>query len=851
MRRMIAVASCLLLIVLAALCCPAVLAEGAGYAGEWVCVSIDPGTGEKQTAYEGTPVADILKLQLNQDGTLQATSLGVPIPGTWEEGPKGVSAVIDGQTVAFDLAEGLLVNNTNGVLSYLEKVAAKPAGGGLLSIFKGSRYAGKWVASAVDEGDGVLKTDIGGIPVSELLSISINRDGTLVMTSMGSDSLGTWEEMDGGIHVTVDAVPTDMLYYQERLVAQTDGITVQFIRLGQESGVQAMPTPLPAKSSVFAGTWKAVRYDTMGYTFDIDMLFPDGCTITLLEDGTGEAFITSTFTEKLTWSDQDGQLALSGSYVFSSPAWNGEKGELTVNYGSDAVSVTFQKSGKDVHAPTGTPVPEPTPMPTPLPTAEPTPLPTPSPAAAETTPPAVQGEDYQKCETAMFTMTLPGEGWTGNEGWRYDTESYCAARYELKDASGAVIASVSLTVSSEGVGTYRDKIKYLLEYAVKAGKESLDHVKIGGIDFSGTEYENWGWEYIEYTARVPESRITLVITVEQPGNIGDSLQPILDSISYRLPTLTPPNVDPPLPEDGAPYQPEPATVSAGDVNLTAAWLKPEKSIILDSIFNNQIAYGGGRLYVLAGKMLYAYAVDGQNLIADPVFDGGAMRLNDDFEYLSIAKDGLLYVSEGIFNILTVKDGDVISDSGVSGDLAMHPGGEWGISFFANADPQKISASGGVLTAEPWVLSNLSDAEKRQGRFSSISCVSISDERIYVAGTDAQNGDAQRVAVFDIDGNELFTFGANDWMADDAFGSVTGIAKTPGGILVLDGNFRAFKLFTDNGEFLGMVESDKLLGTDYPWLSSMVPAGDGVLVAAAQEREDESCSELLIFLVTGF
>ena len=77
-----------------------------------------------------------------------------------------------------------------------------------------------------------------------------------------------------------------------------------------------------------------------------------------------------------------------------------------------------------------------------------------------------------------------------------------------------------------------------------------------------------------------------------------------------------------------------------------------------------------------------------------------------------------------------------------------------------------------------------------------------------------------------------------------------MVETPSGILVQDGNYRAFKLFSGQGEFLGTVEGDELLGTDNPWLSSMIPTDKGVLVAAAQSREDESGDELLIFKLSG-
>jgi hypothetical protein len=93
--------------------------------------------------------------------------------------------------------------------------------------------------------------------------------------------------------------------------------------------------------------------------------------------------------------------------------------------------------------------------------------------------------------------------------------------------------------------------------------------------------------------------------------------------------------------------------------------------------------------------------------------------------------------------------------------------------------------------------------------------------------------------------------ALDWTKDDAFGLVTGIVETKNGILVQDGNYRAYKMFTKDGAFIGAVDCDELLGTSYPWLSSMIPAGSGVYVAAAQRREDQSCDELLLFRITGF
>lgn len=843
---------CLLVTVTALAVSYPALALDMDYAGEWVCVAVDLGDGVKVTQYEGTNVGDLMKARFDADGTLLVTTLGESIPGTWQADGKGVSAVIDGQALAFAYTDGQLVNNANGVTVYLEKAAPQQKAGGLLSLLRGSKYAGKWVAASVDEGDGTLKEEFEGVKVAELIAMQINRDGTLSVTAMGADSKGVWHEIDGGINATINGEALDMLLQDGQLVGSDGGLTVYFRRALQDSQDTAAVTAAPASVPSFAGTWQAVRYETMGYSFDSKMLFPDGCSLTLREDGTAEAFITRDFTEKLSWTQNGEILALSGSYVFSSPVWNGEKEELTMFYGSDAVSVVFKK-GLDTAPPvTSAPISEPTPAPSPAPAEEttpaPTPVPTPEPAA--TAVPSSTNDEPLLCETNLFTLRFFGEGWAENQGWRSDREDYAAVRYELMDADGSVTASLALTASSEGVRAYRDKIKQLNEYAAQAGKETTGRADIGGIAFSAVSYEKWGWQYAEYAARVPESRVTLLLTVEQPEHIGGKLQQILDSIAFKLPVLNPANVDPPLPEDGVPYQPAPSSAVIGQAQLKAAWLKADRSIILDSTFNNHIALSGKRLYVLAGKTLYAYLMDGYDLVPDQTFAGGKMTFDDKYEYLAAGKDGILYVSNGIFNTLAVKDGAVIKDNNLSGYLAMHPGGQWGISFWVNAEPMLVKASGGELTGEPWVLSNLSDAAKRQGRFSAISCVAISDTRIYAAGTDAQKGDAQRVAVYDLEGGELFTFGSEDWMADDAFGSVTAIVETSAGILVQDGNYRAYKLFSHQGEFLGMAESDKLLGTDYPWLSSMIPYDGGVLTAAAQSRQDESGDELLIFAVSG-
>ncbi len=837
-------------------------AAASGFEGEWVCVAIDLGDGIWLHEYEGVKAEDVMTLLLGPGGSLQVTSFGESINGTWEEETDGVLAMVDGEAVALELREGRLVNEAEGVRFYLEKktgeTEAKASSGGLLSLIKSSRYAGKWLASGFDEGDGNLKTEIDGIPAAELMSFNIHRDGTLSMISMGIETPGTWYEITGGIHVTLDGVSTEMFLRDEQLVALSEGVTIPFIRVGQDQA--AVPTPIPP--SVFEGTWRAVSYQAAGMNFDAATLFQDGCTLTLRGDGTGTVFLTKDYSEQITWAEKDGELTLVGTYVFSSPQWDAAREELSIGYAMGTVPVIFKKDVEPTAAPTQEPLAEITAVPTPQPLAEITAVPTPQPLAELTAAPTPQplveptdkpdvpafGEGEELIETKLFSVRFP-EGWTLAEGTLYDRDDYCAVQCVLPDQSGWHHASAQLNAAVGAVKGYREKIRQLTERAEKGGKGALETLVMGGIVFEGTEYENWGAKNAEYVARVPESRVTLTLVLEHPENIED-LQRMLDSVVFTLPSLDPPNVDPPLPEDGIPYKPQVSAVTTDVAQLVPRWLEPDESIVLDSIFDNHLALLDGKLYTLTGKTLRAFTVEDGRLVPSPALPEGGMRLEDKYEYLSAAKDGFLYLSQGIFHVLALGD-DATMKNSLSGKLAMHPSGKWGITFWANSDPMKISALAGSLEKAPWVLSSLSDADKRQGRFGSITCVSISEDRIYVAGTDALQGGTNRVAIFDLDGSELASFGSDDWSAGDAFGSVTGIVETAGGLLVLDGNFRELKLFTREGGFLASVRCDELLGTDYPWPSSMIPYQEGVLIAAAQKRADESCEELLVFEVTGF
>ena len=147
------------------------------------------------------------------------------------------------------------------------------------------------------------------------------------------------------------------------------------------------------------------------------------------------------------------------------------------------------------------------------------------------------------------------------------------------------------------------------------------------------------------------------------------------------------------------------------------------------IMEHQFVKQGDQVFHLLGNKLdtYKYSESGLEFVS-------TMELENDCEYMSADSSGMLYLSPGIQEVIGVKDGKKALQTTVTGDLNMHPSGEWGISFWVNSDTQKISNQGGNMTAEPWILTGLNNAAERKGEFSMIDDVQITDSHIMVAGS---------------------------------------------------------------------------------------------------------------------
>jgi hypothetical protein len=393
---------------------------------------------------------------------------------------------------------------------------------------------------------------------------------------------------------------------------------------------------------------------------------------------------------------------------------------------------------------------------------------------------------------------------------------------------------------------FRDALRELEE---GADQPALDQTRIGGVAFACAEYDDRGRHSLKYASRIPESNVTLLITVYLAHGVQFDVQPILDSITFNLPTCLPALTDPPQPQDGTPYHPQPGSVRIGDKEIKATWLPMDTPLSVEQTAPGKIACNGDTLYALSGRRVYAYSTRDGRLVTSTAFPDGVLKLDDSHSSLSVTRDGTLFVTNGFNKTFSVRDGAITqyNNSGGIGELAMHPCGEWGIYFHDHyAEMAHLNESG--MTVEKWALPNLGDPEKQIGRFSGIRCVSICDDRIYVAGYDATRNDVMAVSVFDFDGRELFVAGSQDTSAPDRLSFVTDVVQTQNNVVLLDCN--TLQVFSMDGTFLGAVNCNQLLGTHIAEIVSITLAEEGLYLSAAQTRDDWSCAELLIFHVTG-
>ena len=174
-------------------------------------------------------------------------------------------------------------------------------------------------------------------------------------------------------------------------------------------------------------------------------------------------------------------------------------------------------------------------------------------------------------------------------------------------------------------------------------------------------------------------------------------------------------------------------------------------------------------------------------------------------------------------------------------VAMHPSGDWGISYFIEPEVKKLTLADGEVVSE-----DLTFAEA-----SSISNLYINQNHIFVCGNSVAN-DNSSVFVYDLAGKLQYTLGDKKFMDTGSLGIVPAIVETANGFMVLDGTTEDLSFWNKDGSFIDKLECRDLFGFSYGSVSGATLMPDGsIIIGVTLERTDESAMEYVFFRISGF
>ncbi len=460
-------------------------------------------------------------------------------------------------------------------------------------------------------------------------------------------------------------------------------------------------------------------------------------------------------------------------------------------------------------------------------------------AEAEAPPPAPVGGTTVSMSTFDITMFDP---WQHDSQYDSDGEGYSSTSFFVPgEREGDDLIELSIEIEEGDAADYRYELRYaevdLYEFVENSAGERMD---IGGVSCVIGEYEMWDEITRNYIGRDEASGMNILISVD--GEYDDPIvAQMLGTIVLKLNDQG--LVDPPWFWQGEPMvQPETLSAPVGGFTLTAEQVLFDESVEAYDVFSARIVAGADdAAWLSINDMLYEYTL-GESLSLVSEFDLGEWSIAE----MSADTAGNIYTSDHASSLLKIApEGEAITYEH-EGYTAMHPSGEWGLSYFVSNPVSKVTLSADSFTVEE-------DFIPKDEAFM-INDVWVAQDYVFVGGVTTE-GSKGRLMVYDTSGALLYTLGGDSLGEDDdVIGSLTDVIQTQNGFMALDGNLRNLLFWDLSGNFVGVIDQSELFGevVDYPWLCDLAQLSDGsVLTILTQERDDTSGDELLAFRVSGF
>jgi hypothetical protein len=248
---------------------------------------------------------------------------------------------------------------------------------------------------------------------------------------------------------------------------------------------------------------------------------------------------------------------------------------------------------------------------------------------------------------------------------------------------------------------------------------------------------------------------------------------------------------------------------------------------------------GDTLYIMDKNKLYGYYISG-----DQAEKTSETNLFADYTKIDADSSGTVYLSGDDLNAAYLAGDGNIYETDISGKMALSDAMDFGLVYSKKSDNVLKYSQG---ETENWTLTNMLDDKTRTGDFNMISNIEIVGEKVFVTGSAAQENNARKLGIFDMDGELIL-------LSDDKTSGtgILSVTDTPNGYMAC--SHGTLSLWNFDGSLAGISTSGSLSqlfgvrGT--VTLDRLFSLNDGtVLVLCTTESNGKSVPRL--YKISGF
>lgn len=233
---------------------------------------------------------------------------------------------------------------------------------GCVAFAEGVDYTGTWVLTGA-EADGVQMGPSTLALVGMDMKVTLNADGTAVLSAMGMEDAGTWVVTETGVSLTDASDVTNVMNYRDDMLVMEDaGAVMMFTREGAAPAIAESTGPVAQANvdpAAFEGQWLLTKVNMLGMEMPADAMgmymafvFADGTGIlgdNSTEDGSIQTVNVVYTVEEIEGTGTALNVALEGAadeeplYLFMA-----EEGYLFVS--EEGVYMVFEKQVEEAAA---------------------------------------------------------------------------------------------------------------------------------------------------------------------------------------------------------------------------------------------------------------------------------------------------------------------------------------------------------------------------------------------------------------------------------------------------------------------------------------------------------------------